>query len=140
MRRARTAQAAAPATGTVYTAYLERLPESAGVARRLAAAALAAWQLPQLSDDTALVLTELVSNAVTHAAGEGMRVSVERLGERRIRLAVTDRTRTRPQLRAASSSGECGRGLRLIIALSARWGVDVLPDGKRVWADLEEAS
>jgi len=49
---------------------------------------------------------------------------------------VIDMDRKRPVLRAVSADDEGGRGLRLVDELSDRWGVDPLPWGKRVWADL----
>jgi hypothetical protein len=42
----------------------------------------------------------------------------------------------RPRLAEAGPGDESGRGLRLVAALSQRWGVDALGWGKRTWADL----
>jgi anti-sigma regulatory factor (Ser/Thr protein kinase) len=97
---------------------------------------LGVWQLPQLADAATLVLTELVSNAIRHAQGEGMRVNVMRLAERRVRVSVLDRDCTRPQMREPNPGEERGRGLFIVDSESAEWGVDLLPGGKRVWADL----
>jgi anti-sigma regulatory factor (Ser/Thr protein kinase) len=125
----------------VYAENYERVPEAAASARHLAGLALGVWHLPQLADTAALVLTELVSNAVRHASGEGMRVTIIRLDARCVRVSVLDRDCTRPQMRTPDpdTEGVGGRGLLLVEALSASWGVDVLPGGKRVWADLEAA-
>lgn len=119
---------------------LERLPESAARARCLVADALGTWGLSQLVDDALLVVTELVSNAVVHASGPGIRVSVVRLAGRRVRVSVTDRDRNRPQPRPFDVERERGRGLLLIEAMSCRWDVKLLPGGKAVWAELEASS
>jgi two-component sensor histidine kinase len=139
MRSARAVLPPEPAAERVFAENLERIPESAAVARTLVTDALTAWELMQLKDTAALVLSELVSNAVNHARGEGMRVSVIRRADRRVRLSVIDRDRTRPRVRPMTMDGEGGRGLVLIDAVSVAWGVDVLPGGKRVWADLVAA-
>jgi two-component sensor histidine kinase len=137
MRSARAVLPPAPPAEKVFAENMERVPESAAAARQLVTDALGAWDLVQLTDTAALVLSELVSNAVNHARGEGMRVSVIRRADRRVRLSVIDRDRTRPQVRPMTPDGEGGRGLVLVNAVSAVWGVDLLPGGKRVWADLE---
>jgi serine/threonine-protein kinase RsbW len=129
--------AAAVGTGAwSYDDNLDRVPESAAVARRLVAEALADWGLHHLLDETVVVMTELVSNAVDHATGEGMRVTVRLFSDRRVQVAVLDRDPTRPRPRSSSSDAERGRGLLLVAALSDRWGVDMLAGGKRVWAEL----
>lgn len=114
----------------------ERIPQSAVAARRLLALALDAWDLGQLADSAVLVLSELVSNAVRHASGEGMRVTVTRVGAGRVRVAVLDRDTTRPRVQDPDPGAERGRGLIIVDSESADWGVDLLPGGKRVWADL----
>jgi anti-sigma regulatory factor (Ser/Thr protein kinase) len=126
-----------PAVPLSFAENLERIPASAACARHLVAQALGAWGLPQLCDTATLVLTELVSNAVRHATGEGMRVNVTRLTERRVRVSVLDRDTTRPRMRDQDPRAERGRGLVIVEAESALWGVDLLPGGKRVWADVE---
>ena len=137
MRNARLALRPAPAVATVYAENFERTPESAAAARDLISEALDVWHLPQLADTATLVLTELVSNAIRHAQGEGMRVNVTRLTEQRVRVSVLDRDCTLPQIQDQDPDEERGRGLFIVNAESASWGVDLLPGGKRVWADLE---
>jgi len=137
MRSARSVLPPAPEVQQVFAENLERAPKSAGVARELLAAALDAWHLGQLADTAALVLSELVSNAIRHASGEGMRVSIARLTSRRVRVSVLDRDSTRPCMQSPDLDGVGGRGLFIVDAESVSWGVDLLPDGKRVWADLE---
>jgi signal transduction histidine kinase len=120
-----------------YAENFERVEESAAAARRLVSKALAAWRMEQLNDPARSVLTELVSNAVRHADGQGMRVNVQRMDGRRVRVSVLDRSLVRPVVRHPGPDGEGGRGLYIVDAMSACWGVDELPGGKRVWAEVE---
>lgn len=122
-----------------YARDFERVPESAAAARRLLVRALELWGLPQLADTATLVLSELVSNAVRHASGEGMRVNVTRVGARRVRVSVFDRDTTRPRVQDQDPGAERGRGLFIVSAAAASWGVELLPGGKNVWAELEES-
>ncbi|MET7720714.1 ATP-binding protein [Streptomyces mirabilis] len=119
-----------------YTETLLRLPESAPPARRLVEFALDSWGLPGLTEDATLIVSELVANAVRHARADWIRVTVSRVGDRRVRLAVVDKSRVLPQLRTPGLEDVRGRGLHLIDELSDRWGTDPLPWGKRVWAEL----
>jgi serine/threonine-protein kinase RsbW len=116
---------------------LERVPESAEAARRLVRDALASWGLLQVGHPAGVVVTELVSNAVRHTRSTGLSVSVVRLAPRRVCIGVLDQDRRRPEFKPWSLEAESGRGLLLIDAMASAWGVDVLPDGKRVWALLE---
>ncbi|WP_431781538.1 ATP-binding protein [Streptomyces chumphonensis] len=119
--------------------YSETLPcTAASVARSriLARAALAAWGLPELVEPGALVASELVSNAVRHVGRLHLRVTVSRPEVALVRIAVVDRSVRPPVLRLPDADDEGGRGLLLVDATAARWGVDPLPWGKRVWAEL----
>ncbi len=121
----------------------------------------------ELYDDAALALTELVANAVMHAATPlVVAVSCER---GMVEIAVHDGNPSMPAIRphrtdiegdirqalaaeaaAAAAAGPVderdprgyvgdagslagGRGLLLVDALSAQWGVSPLSDGKAVW-------
>ncbi|WP_245737966.1 ATP-binding protein [Streptomyces sparsogenes] len=111
--------------------------ESAALARQLVRTVLETWHLPQLVDDAMHVVSELVANAVDHARGGHIRFTVTRTDDRRVRLAVVDKSHAEPVLRTVSPSEEHGRGLVIVDALSLKWGIDPLPWGKRTWADLE---
>jgi serine/threonine-protein kinase RsbW len=132
MRKARLARRPAPTASAAYAENFERVPQSAAAARHLVSGALEIWHLPQLADTATLVLTELVSNAIRHASGEGMRVNVTRLTRHRVRVSVLDRDCTHPRMQDPDPGGERGRGLFIVNAESVSWGVDVLPGGKRV--------
>ncbi|MYS47060.1 ATP-binding protein [Streptomyces sp. SID5998] len=120
-----------------YSETLPRQPESAATARRLLRTACAVWGLDALAEDGALIVSELVANAVQHARRESIRVVIDRPGAARVRVGVADLSRARPAQREADDSEEGGRGLRLVAALAADWGTDERRWGKIVWADLE---
>lgn len=54
-------------------------------------------------------------------------------------MAVTDKSRDLPQLREGEPLAESGRGLRLVDAMSTRWGGIPLNWGKQVWAEVGSA-
>ncbi|MFD5788550.1 ATP-binding protein [Streptomyces sp. NPDC127037] len=121
-----------------YTETLPRVPESARLARRLVDLALTVWDMDGARDAAEVVVSELLANAVQHARRDSVRLTVTRLGETRVRVAVVDLSRTHPTRRAAVADDESGRGLDIVDALShGQWGVDSMRWGKRVWADLE---
>ncbi|MGW4457009.1 ATP-binding protein [Streptomyces albidoflavus] len=119
-----------------------RYRPSVRVARADARALADRWQHPQLADDLALAVSELVTNAVIHGAtGRGSHVQVTyALLEDRLRVEVRDAADGRPLLfqnRAARAELHAlGRGLTVVAALSHRWGVIPRVIGKSVWAEL----
>ncbi|MFD9422324.1 MULTISPECIES: ATP-binding protein [unclassified Streptomyces] len=128
-------------TGAGYLpAYAETLPRSAGCvgdARRLVALALDVWGLDEIRDAAELVVSELMTNAVLHAARDSVRVTVTHLGEGRVQVVVTDMSKELPTYRVADADQKSGRGLGIVDALSVgRWGVAPVRWGKRVWAVL----
>ncbi|MFI0722851.1 ATP-binding protein [Streptomyces sp. NPDC021224] len=123
--------------GPDYSRTLPCAAESADDARLLVRTALRTWGLEGLADDGALVVTELVANAARHTKGRLIRVTVSRPADGQVRIDVVDRSKQRPERRDAEDLAECGRGLNLVEALTARWGTEPLPFGKRVWGLLE---
>ncbi|MFI6701634.1 ATP-binding protein [Streptomyces sp. NPDC050509] len=126
-------------TGTLpaYTETLPRAPESAYGARRLLHLALDVWGMNSVRDTAEVVISELVTNAIAHARRDSVRVTVTRLSDERVQVAVVDLSREHPKPRPAGPDEETGRGMEIVEALSGgRWGVEPLPWGKRVWAEL----
>lgn len=123
-------------------------PASAGAARRFMQNRAVEWDLIPLLPDAQLALTELVTNAVLHAATP-LTVSVS-CAEAILEIAVFDGSPTLPAVRAEGDSdgdevssrphvrdagaAARGRGLLLVDALVAVWGVGPQSDGKAVWA------
>jgi serine/threonine-protein kinase RsbW len=87
-------------------------------------------------DDLRLATSEVVANAVLHAAANVVvRVSEVRRG---IRVEVHDDGPGAPELLGWDQSRASGRGLAIVEALTRRWGVrlDPGPLGKVVWFEL----
>ena len=108
---------------------------SPGQARRLALSALTEWGCgPDILQDAAVVVSELATNAVLHAASS-FSLSVALEGSL-LRITVHD---ARPLSATARSGGLSPRpthGLGLVEALSLRWGAEGTAQGKAVWAEL----
>ncbi|WP_308289484.1 ATP-binding protein [Streptomyces asiaticus] len=119
--------------------YSQTLPceeESAVRARQLVNAALSTWGLCHLVDPGILIISELVSNAVRHSGRDVMRVIVVRAEGDRVRLAVSDKSRSMPTPQRPDGNMETGRGLLIVEAVAHEWGVDYRRWGKVVWVDL----
>ncbi|WP_078872721.1 ATP-binding protein [Streptomyces sp. NRRL S-1868] len=109
---------------------------AAPTARRLVREACAAWGMSRdVAETGALLISEIVTNAVRHGRSHHVRVSVEQPCPERLRVAVVDKSGRGPELRRVGPDATGGRGLFLVDALSDRWGTDLLPWGKRVWAE-----
>jgi anti-sigma regulatory factor (Ser/Thr protein kinase) len=117
---------------------------SAGQARRSLVGDLAGLELPhELVEDAALLLSEMVGNAVRYAdplPGNVLLVSWG-LVKGRLLLRVTDGGgRDQPRVRDAGPFDTRGRGLAIVDAISAVWGVKRRGSGGRrsttVWAAL----
>jgi anti-sigma regulatory factor (Ser/Thr protein kinase) len=96
---------------------------------------LAEWELREVEDTSQLVVSELVTNAVTHAASS-CRVRLSR-HDSTLRIEVCDSGTGTPDPKPPTPSGESGRGMHIVSALSVAWGTEPLDDGgKVVWAEL----
>jgi anti-sigma regulatory factor (Ser/Thr protein kinase) len=96
-----------------------------------------------MRDDAVLVLSELVSNAIKHAAplpsGD---ISVRwALKQDRLHLEITDGgALTRPQAAVAALSSLGGRGLDIVRTVCSEWGVTEDGTAVTVWADLPRST
>ncbi|WP_333766483.1 ATP-binding protein [Streptomyces sp. IBSBF 2435] len=98
---------------------------------------LVAWGLPGLVDTAGLVVSELVTNALTHGCPDGhvLRTKFEPV-EGGVRIEVHDAGPGKPERSEAPADAESGRGLDLVDVLTGGdWGVsDRNGVGKTVWA------
>ncbi|MFE4356102.1 ATP-binding protein [Kitasatospora sp. NPDC056800] len=112
-------------------------PQSAAVARRLVRTTLRFWELEYLVEAAELIVSELVGNAAKTGCQLRMKVTVERVTDRCVRISVRDGSRTLPCLIEAGPEAESGRGLALVHHLTGgRWGATLETFGKTVHADL----
>ncbi|MEU1124173.1 ATP-binding protein [Streptomyces sp. NPDC005899] len=127
--------------------------EAVGGARRFTRTTLMSWDLGDRFDDVALVVSELVTNALRHALpceaarehqDPSVRLHLMRWTSRLV-CAVRDPSADGPVAGEAVDSAESGRGLFLVESFSDSWGWHPspvpageaqarLPRGKVVWA------
>ena len=95
------------------------------------------WNLDSVADITALLVSELVTNALRHATGPiGVRL-VRPTGLVDVLLVeVSDPLPDLPRERVADPEDESGRGLQLVAHSSRRWGTRPGEAGKTVWFEL----
>ncbi len=115
-------------------------PSSVAVARRrLTADLVSAGIFDSAVRDAALVVSELLSNAIQHAAplpGSQVRVTWT-LDHDALRVAVSDAgVGSLPRVARASPASPGGRGLGIVETLSSQWGVVRTEDETTVWAVL----
>ena len=113
---------------------------SVGVARRrLVSDLIRAGICGSVITDAALVLSEILSNALRHATplpGSGLRVAWS-LDAGTVRVSVSDGgAQTLPELGEPSPSTTGGRGLRIVDRLSQCWGTHRDDKGVTVWAEV----
>ena len=116
------------------TARFNAEPGSVPQAREFTRRLLHDWGADHLFDEASLVVTELAANAVLHA-GSPYEVSLT-LEDRVLRNEVADSDPATPEPQPFSAVAESGRGIVLVSAVSASWGIDARPDGKVTWAEL----
>jgi two-component sensor histidine kinase len=115
----------------------------ARLARQRLSRELAGAIHPALLADAVAVLAELVGNAVRHAEplpGGVIRVAWRLLSTAEaevVGIRVTDGGGpAAPLIRTVSMDATDGRGLSIVAALAARWGVERDGLGQSVWAEL----
>lgn len=130
----------AAAAGGTQTADFPSLPSSVPAARHLVRDDLVRRGLPaRMVEDSLLVVSELVANAIRHARPRSSVAARDGGGDIRLRwtcsatrvwIAVTDGGgRDRPHVADVSLSDIRGRGLAIVESIAAEWGVmDAGPD------------
>jgi serine phosphatase RsbU (regulator of sigma subunit)/anti-sigma regulatory factor (Ser/Thr protein kinase) len=126
---------AMPAEATVEFA-LQPDPASSRVARRHVGWVLEDWGVEDLVEPAALLVSELVTNAVVHV-GADIRLRVQRLPEG-VRVTVFDGSpdTVAARRRAVPPESPSGRGLLIVDNVADRWGVEPSRSGKQVWFEL----
>jgi anti-sigma regulatory factor (Ser/Thr protein kinase) len=134
------------------TLTLGALPTAVASARLHARALVNEWAMADMAEDVALVVSELVTNAVVASTGAdgktiytdasvGLPVVHLRLlsDHKRVMVEVWDQSPAAPEIRQTEFMAESGRGLVLVEALTADWGWGHAPNwpGKVVWAELQ---
>lgn len=116
---------------------LPPVPTSVATARKWSGEVIERVGAGQLADTIALLVSELVSNAVLHA----QTVCWLRIASvpGRVRVEVEDQSNELPgDVSMPGPLATSGRGLALVDSLSVEYGVvTVAPSGKRIWFELE---
>src|SRR3954452_15475491 len=104
-------------------------------ARRIVQRMCSEFHVEELTDTAALLTSELVTNAIRHAAGP-VQLGVA-CSHGRLVVSVHDSDPHPPQVRRARGASLGGRGLALVDKLADDWGSRQVPhDGKSVWFAL----
>lgn len=109
---------------------------SGRAARRFMTETLDQWDVGDLLDSVNLLVTELVTNAVIHAASDAEVAVV--LTPTALRVEVADRGGGDPTRKDAADFDTSGRGMALVDTLATSWGVLPRADGgKVIWFELD---
>ena len=114
---------------------LTKGPAAAAEARSQVRAAILSWDVPVDPDVAVLLTSELVTNAIKHEPGGTVTLAISCSGDE-VRVEVHDTSRRLPVLVDAPVDAEAGRGLMLVVTLSADWGICRTPAGKMVYFTL----
>ncbi|MFF3819240.1 ATP-binding protein [Streptomyces bluensis] len=111
---------------------------SVSLARRRIARLVTEWGHPDLGD-AALVVSELVTNALLHGSLRERLICVRLTATATtLRVEVSDpRGERLPELRVAEDTDQFGQGLRLVEGLTDRWGLAPRAVGKTVYAEWD---
>ena len=128
-----------PASGPEAVLDLPDDLSSVALARRFVRDTLREWGHEDTVDDAMLVVSELAANALTHAESS-YRVRLAAAGPA-LRIEVEDDGAGTPEPQPLTDTEEHGRGLHLVGALAASWGMEAGESGgKRIWAELPLAA
>ncbi len=109
-------------------------PVEVGRARAVVREQLHVWGLDSLVDSAEVMVSELVTNAVSHSHGRPVELRLVR-GDTLL-CEVEDDDHTLPTLLSARPLDESGRGMRVVSTLAREWGTSRTSSGKTVWFEL----
>ncbi|WP_309098077.1 SpoIIE family protein phosphatase [Streptomyces sp.] len=135
-----TVTAAPPVRRSVLT-LAQAESERVAVARQQQRELLHDWASPDQVDSAVLLVSELLTNVLVHTDSDALLVTeiTGEVGERRLRIEVTDAGDDLPHKRRPGELASSGRGLVLIELLAHAWGVDPRGQGKSIWFELYES-
>ncbi|MGD6752456.1 ATP-binding protein [Streptomyces sp. BH105] len=112
-------------------------PEELAALRRIARLHLRLWGLSHLDEAVELCVTEMVANVIRHVGlGTPVELTLSMSGTY-LRIEVRDpELKALPTLLVGALDSETGRGMRLVDAVTDRWGVLLNADQKVVWCEL----
>ncbi|HTW20573.1 MAG TPA: ATP-binding protein [Mycobacteriales bacterium] len=115
---------------------LEPTGTAPGEARRVVRQMLLPLVSEDVTDTAELLVSELVTNAITHGAGT-ITVSII-CDDEELSVTVSDDEPTQPLLQPERLMALGGRGMRLVESLAGEWGVKprIGSPGKDVWFRL----
>lgn len=117
------------------TTHFAATPASVPEGRAFLHKALTSWNCTANADDALLLLSETLTNAVQHSEGP-VGLHLHRTATD-LTVEVSDRSPQLPQPRVAVEDAESGRGLILVRALAADWGMRPTDEGKTIWFTLK---
>ncbi|RBM05494.1 SpoIIE family protein phosphatase [Streptomyces sp. PT12] len=145
LRRPSAARAGPPSGAPVRRVVLtiaQSEPARIAEARDQLAALLHDWTHKERLSDAVLMLSEVVTNVLTHTDGDALLV-VElsgSTGDRLLRVEVSDPSDEPPHRRDPGELASSGRGLLLLDSLSDAWGYAPRGAGKTTWFELHETA
>ncbi|MER6528423.1 ATP-binding protein [Streptomyces sp. NPDC001508] len=115
----------------------EARPNEVPALRRIIRQHLGHWGLIGMVEPAQLCVSELATNVIKHVGfGVSATLAVSMAGTN-LRLEVQDPFANQlPMAVQSDDHAEDGRGLTLIDAVSERWGVRLISEGKAIWCEL----
>ena len=95
---------------------------------------LRTWGLEGVTDTVEVLVSELVTNAVIHAATPALGRVV--LSGELVRVEVADRNPAPVRMQTYHPGATSGRGLMIVDAMADDWGVEARSGGKTVWFEV----
>ncbi|MFD7918030.1 SpoIIE family protein phosphatase [Streptomyces sp. NPDC059740] len=115
-------------------------PDRIAAARRQLRDMLHDWADRDQVDSAQLMVSEVITNVLTHTDADALLVAEISgpCGRRRLRVDVADASEELPHRRSPGELASSGRGLVLLESMAGAWGVDPRGAGKSTWFELYE--